>query len=212
MGTFHEPSHAAASLLFTGMLVALLSTAMRIDGQENDVSKQEDQESEVFGFTDDSAWPSIDDRVMGGVSQSRMTVRDGVARFEGTLSYEQNGGFTSVRSSPGQHDLGAFDGLALRIRGDGRTYDLRLRTDASFDGVSYRARFTPPADGRWQVVHLPFTAFAPVFRGRSVPRFPALDPAALRSFGLLLADGPAGAFWLEIDWIRAVSTGGADDR
>ncbi|HSO23470.1 MAG TPA: CIA30 family protein, partial [Chondromyces sp.] len=62
-------------------------------------------------------WPSIDDAVMGGVSSSDMTVEDGIASFRGTVSFDNNGGFASVRSRPERRDLSAFDGLIVRVRG-----------------------------------------------------------------------------------------------
>ena len=65
----------------------------------------------LFDFTDPnaaSAWHAIDDRVMGGISRS--TLRHdpaGHAVFEGTVSLERNGGFASMRSSPGERGLAA---------------------------------------------------------------------------------------------------------
>ena len=94
------------------------------------------------------AWPNIDDPVMGGRSRSRMSLEDGVAVFAGAVSLENNGGFASVRSRPAEHPLAGFEGVALRVRGDGKTYKMRLRATETFDGVSYQASFaTQP--GRW---------------------------------------------------------------
>lgn len=145
-------------------------------------------------------WRSIDDVVMGGVSSSEMSIEHGFAAFHGELSLENNGGFASVRSEPRNHDLSAFDGLVLRVRGDGKRYKVRLRTTASFDGPSYQATIQP-APGDWQEVRIPFDDFAPVFRGRRLPDHPPLDPAQVKTVGLLIADKQAGAFRLEIEWI-----------
>jgi monofunctional biosynthetic peptidoglycan transglycosylase len=154
-------------------------------------------------------WRNIDDRVMGGVSSSRMVIADGVAIFSGVVSLERNGGFASVRSTPGQHDLGDFDGLVLRVLGDGNRYSVRVRTEDSFDGVSYQAKIEPAA-GEWQEVFVPFDRFQPVYRGRLVAGYRALDPAAIRSFGLLIADKQSGPFRLEIEWIAGIRITGSD--
>ena len=144
---------------------------------------------------------AVDDRVMGGVSQSAMRASSGIAAFEGELSLEQNGGFASVRSEPEPVDLSTSEGIALHVRGDGRTYKLRMRTDRGFDGVSYQASFaTTP--GAWTTVHLPFEAFQPTYRGQVRSDVAPLDLAAVMSFGLLVADEQVGAFRLEISWIR----------
>jgi monofunctional biosynthetic peptidoglycan transglycosylase len=144
-------------------------------------------------------WASIDDVVMGGVSTSEMVLADGYASFQGTVSFENNGGFASVRSRPDRHDLSTCDGLVLKVRGDGRRYGFRLRTSASFDGVSYQAELAPPA-GEWQEVRLPFEAFGPVFRGRRVADHPPLDPAEIRTLGILIAR-QKGPFRLDIAWL-----------
>ena len=46
-----------------------------------------------------------------------------------------------------------------------------------------------------------FSAFEPVFRGRRVPDHPPLDPAEVKTLGLLIADKQAGPFRLELEWI-----------
>ena len=58
----------------------------------------------LFDFGDPAAvteWNAIDDRVMGGVSGSRLRHDPtGHAVFEGSVSLERNGGFASIRSRP----------------------------------------------------------------------------------------------------------------
>jgi NADH dehydrogenase [ubiquinone] 1 alpha subcomplex assembly factor 1 len=160
----------------------------------------------IFDFTlpeSTESWRPVDDVVMGGVSASRMVhVPDGHAVFFGTLSRENNGGFASIRCAPGQLELGDFDGVRLRVCGDGKIYRLRLRMDDGFDGLAYQASF-PTEDGAWSTVDLPFSAFRPSFRGRDVPNAPALDPGSIRQIGLMIADGQEGAFRLGIALIAA---------
>jgi monofunctional biosynthetic peptidoglycan transglycosylase len=151
-------------------------------------------------------WRSIDDAVMGGVSSSEMEISNGVAVFRGEVSLANNGGFASVRSAPRDHDLSPFDGLILRVRGDGKRYLFRLRTSRAFDGVSYQAPLEPAADV-WHEVVIPFAAFEPVFRGRRVPNHPPLDPAKVQTFGLLIAGRQTGPFRLELEWIRGFRDG-----
>ena len=164
----------------------------------------ETEERVIVDFGDrDATWRPINDSVMGGLSRGRLRVTpENTAVFEGEISLENNGGFSSVRGSLGRMDLSRFEGLAVRVRGDGREYQIRLRTDASFDGVAYRASLTPPADS-WQVVRVPFAKFAPTFRGRRPVGAPPLDVREIRQLGFLIADKQAGPFRLEIAWVRA---------
>lgn len=148
------------------------------------------------------AWTSTDDVVMGGVSSSALRVKSpGIAVFEGHLSLERGGGFASVHARLPQVDLSAYDGLEMRIRGDGRRYRARLRS-APDAAVTYQASFeTSP--GVWESIRLPFTSFRPRFHGRAIPDAPPLDLGSITSFGWIVADEQAGHFSLEIDWVRA---------
>jgi monofunctional biosynthetic peptidoglycan transglycosylase len=157
-------------------------------------------------------WYAINDGVMGGVSSGRITwTGEGTVTFEGRVSLENNGGFSSVRSRPRQLDLSRYDGLRLRVRGDGHRYKINFKTDDSFDGLLYRAVFdTQP--GRWQTIVIPFSVFEPTYRGRVVENSPALDLSRVRSLGLMISDKQAGPFVLEIDWIDGFSdSSGGDD-
>lgn len=146
-------------------------------------------------------WTSVDDRVMGGVSASRIVATPEGLEFSGAVSLANNGGFASIRARPRAYDLAGTTALLLRVRGDGQTYKLALRTDEAFDGVQYQARFATRA-GEWIEVVMPMTDFQPTFRGRQVEA-PALDPGRIRGFGLLIADRQAGPFRLVVESIRA---------
>jgi hypothetical protein len=160
----------------------------------------------LFDFTQAAAvagWSAIDDRVMGGVSQSGLRHdAAGHAVFAGTVSLERNGGFASVRAPAADLQAPGAGRYRLDVRGDGRRYKLTLRTDDAFDAVSYQAEFAPVA-GQWTRVELPLSAFAPSFRGRSVPGAPPLDPGRVRQVGLMIADGQAGDFALALRTIAA---------
>jgi hypothetical protein len=155
-----------------------------------------------FGPTDDLDWYVVNDGVMGGVSKGSLRrTDDGTGLFSGELSLANNGGFSSVRAVVGPTDLSRWEGLELRFRGDGRSYQLRLRTDDRFDGVAYRMPFST-RDGEWTTVRVRFAEFQPTFRGRIIADAPRLDPGRIHQVGFMLADKQAGAFALEIDFVR----------
>lgn len=157
-----------------------------------------------FRNPDSGYWTIVNDGVMGGRSTSSLGFTDnGTATFSGSLSLENNGGFASTRAVFENLDLTGFSGIRLRIKGDGRRYQLRIRTDGNFDGVAYRSDFDTNA-GEWTEVFLPFTGFQPTFRGR-VPRgVRPLDLANIRQIGFMLGDQIEGPFELEIAWFKAV--------
>jgi monofunctional biosynthetic peptidoglycan transglycosylase len=161
----------------------------------------------LFDFDDPAAataFDSIDDVVMGGVSSSRLEpTGDGTALFSGTVSFENNGGFASVRSKPAAWDLSAAEGLALRVRGDGRRYKLNLRTAAMADQTAYQTEFETTG-GRWQTVALPFERFEAKLRGRLQPDADPIDRSRVQTVGLMISDRQAGDFRLELGWIRTI--------
>jgi len=140
----------------------------------------------------------IDDRVMGGRSESRLRHDPaGHAVFEGEVSLADGGGFASVRSRP--LPLGDPQAVTCRIEvlGDGKRYKLSLRTDDSFDGVTYQAPIEP-VPGEWSVLRLPLASFLATWRGRPVEGGSAICPANLRQLGLVIGDRQAGPFALAL--------------
>lgn len=159
----------------------------------------------LIDFTDvdeSQRWIAINDGVMGGISQSglqRSPSATGI--FNGHLSLENNGGFASIRRSD-SYKLKGCAGIMLNVKGDGRTYQFRVKTDDQYDGIAYRALFTTEAQN-WQTIAIPFNSFCASFRGRLVPNAPALDPEKIKQIGFLLADKLHGAFCLEIVSIKS---------
>ena len=150
---------------------------------------------------DASAWPSQNDGVMGGVSTGQAEMRNGILRFFGEISLENNGGFAQVYSPTEKSDFSDFSQVRLRIKGDGRTYQFRMATEDRFRGsrIAYRSEFATE-DGEWTEVTLPFDSFVPSHHGRILSG-PELDLTSVRQIAFLLADGNAGEFDLQVDWI-----------
>jgi nucleotide-binding universal stress UspA family protein len=141
-------------------------------------------------------WHPVDDVVMGGRSRSRVEPGDGVLAFAGHVSLENGGGFASVRTEARNWGAAGAVTFVLRVRGDGRRYKLALRTGEAFDGLQYQAAFQPGSD--WSEIAVPVAAFVATFRGRAVAGAPALDPAQVRTLGLVVGERQAGEFRLEV--------------
>ncbi len=154
----------------------------------------------LFDFTDPNvanAWHAIDDRVMGGVSMSTLPHDPaGHAVFEAEVSLERNGGFASVRSSPGPRGMAGGGVSLVEVRGDAKHFKLSLLTDDGFDTLNYQAGFALSGND-WQTIRLSIATFRATFRGREVPGSPRLDPARIRQVGLMTADRQAGPFALD---------------
>ena len=189
------------------ILLALLIPAF---GSADMAMKKTEKVLVDFAAVDEQdRWLVVNDGVMGGLSQGLFAIEtDGSALFHGRLSLENNGGFSSVRRASREYDLASYIGVIFRVRGDGRTYQFRLRMSDRFDAIAFRAEFETRAD-TWTTVSIPFAAFEATFRGRRVPGAPELRPDRIVQIGFLIADQHAGPFRLSIDWIRAYASGSA---
>jgi Complex I intermediate-associated protein 30 (CIA30) len=173
---------------------------------------------ELFDFTQptldlQATWGAVDDVVMGGVSESGIRLRSGYAVFSGNVSTENSGGFASVRTRNFDPilNLSSYQGIELRVRGDGQRYKLFVRTEERWDGVGYAHSFDTIAD-EWMTIQVPFKDLVPIFRAKTVSDAP-LDTTQICSFQLMLSKfeydralNPRfipGLFALEIESIAA---------
>jgi len=150
----------------------------------------------------DTNWTTANDGVMGGLSEGGPEFLENSLLFSGTLSLKNNGGFSSIRRLI-DLDLSEYSGLVIRVRGDGRTYQARMHTDARHrgDAVAYSGEFTTEK-GAWVERKIPFDTLRQSYRGRTLEDYP-FDPGRVESVGFLIADKKAGPFRLKVEWIAA---------
>jgi NADH dehydrogenase [ubiquinone] 1 alpha subcomplex assembly factor 1 len=149
-------------------------------------------------------WYVVNDNVMGGRSEGGFTIADAELRFAGRTNTD-GGGFSSIRTRPVEFDLSNYDGIRLRVRGDGRRYTWRLSTDASRQGreIAYWADFATQ-EGTWTTVDIPFSRFVPRYRGTELDG-PELDPGQITGMGLMIYDRLDGPFELRLAAVNAFS-------
>ncbi len=152
--------------------------------------------------TPDLGWFVVNDGVMGGRSRGGFTPTGDALDFRGSTNTD-GGGFSSIRTRGLTLDLGAYDGIRVRVRGDGRRYTWRLTTDARWRGrqVGYWADLETKA-GTWTTADIPWSAFEPQWRGRKLSDLP-LDPRRIRGMGLMIYDKKDGPFALRLDRVEA---------
>lgn len=145
-------------------------------------------------------WVIVNDTVMGGRSRAQLDIYDAYLSFSGVLSLENNGGFSSIRRAQNSKTWLSDRPIKIRVKGDGRQYQLRFRTNQRVDGVHYVVRFKPKAD-ETTVFEFNQSDFVPQFRGRIIKDTPALDFANIEQVGFVIADGIAGEFMLLVERI-----------
>ena len=146
-------------------------------------------------------WATVNDNVMGGVSRGGLTISDGIGRFTGQLSMRNNGGFSSARTEIVGAALSGYDGVEMRVRGDGRVYAL-LAAPRNARG-SWQQDFR--TTGQWQTIRVAFESMALSVRGWRPANAPTLRGRDVGMLGMLIADKRTDPFELEIDWIKGYS-------
>ena len=148
------------------------------------------------GKTSKIKWNIVNDTVMGGRSSSRWSDKSSTLSFEGFLSLENNGGFASIRHDLNNINLSGTEGIFIKVKGDGRKYQFRIRSQAS-RWANYSQEFKTKKD-TVQNFYLPYKDFKPSWRGRSVRNVPTLTGKDVRGIGFLLGDKIQGKFKLDI--------------
>jgi len=143
-------------------------------------------------------WNIVNDGVMGGISRGEAYVtNESCLFFTGSISLENNGGFSSIRSFGQGFDLSDWSGIELRVKGDGRKY--------YFTSRSGRFDFWHPMETKkdeWITVRIPFRSFYATTFGRRIPGI-RLNSKSISSFGIMLFDKKDGPFTIELDYIKA---------
>ena len=188
-------------ILFANCLALLF--ACELPNVEN--SSAELIEGEVIMENFDSNnllnWNIVNDSVMGGRSQATLKlINNTYANFKGYLSLQNNGGFSSIRAYY-PPDLTNVKSIVLKVRGDGRKYNFRIRGDTG-NWASYTHSFDT-VEGEWNEIELKIDDFYPVYRGYTLKNMPLLSEVIIKEIGIMLSDKIEGSFSIEIDWIMA---------
>ena len=145
--------------------------------QETSQTSARESSSPALSFVDGmcTTFQSIDDRVMGGRSQSAMThsIELGAAIFSGELSTANNGGFASVRG-PVNWNLSRCPSVRITAASPtGGVFKLRLHDTSQVDAVSFEQNLLVPPDNKFRTYELAVDRFVGDWRGRPQPGAPA---------------------------------------
>ncbi|WP_064662914.1 CIA30 family protein [Pseudoalteromonas sp. MQS005] len=157
----------------------------------------------LFATTEANAnarWYVVNDSVMGGISNSQVLYENDNLVFTGNVSLANNGGFASIRTLL---DVQSQDitKIMLRIKGDGQTYQLRLRTNEYMDGAAYTRSFSTTKSEWLNIEFLP-EDFQLTYRGRLLEQQPTINFKDIKQLGFMIAGKQAGEFRLEVEKIE----------
>lgn len=156
----------------------------------------------IFDFSKNSnieGWRIVDDVVMGGRSSGSFTLSpEGFGLFEGQISLENNGGFSSVRYQFKKLKVNESSIIMIRLKGDGKNYQFRVKDDT---GRYYSYIFPFKTSGEWQEIEIPLKNMYPSFRGRKLD-LPNFSHDYIEEIVFLIGNKTPEKFKLQIDKIE----------
>lgn len=156
----------------------------------------------LFDFTQKSNlsnWHVVNDDVMGGMSQGNFILNEeGNAIFSGTVSLENNGGFSLLRYGIGNTDISGKTTVLIHLKGDGKKYQFRVKQNST-DEYSFITQFQ--TSGEWEIIEIPLISLYPSYRGRklTIGNFSA---DYLEELGFLIGNKKKESFQLELNCIK----------
>ncbi len=155
----------------------------------------------LFQFSEQadlSAWRIVNDGVMGGLSEGKISLNEnGHGVFTGFVSLENNGGFTMIQHAFKPVEVAEFNSLEIRLKGDGKKYQVRVKSSPS---QYYNYSHLVSTTGDWQTIRIPFSEFLPQFRGRKLSKAP-YPGEQMGEVAILIGNKQAESFRLEIEKI-----------
>lgn len=96
-------------------------------------------------------WSVTNDGVMGGLSQGGAYLSDSSIVFSGTVSLENNGGFSSLRSPYQRFELSKYTSIELKVRVTGLPFSITFSKSRRFWIPNYKY-FFEAQDNEWTVI------------------------------------------------------------
>lgn len=149
-------------------------------------------------------WRVVNDDVMGGVSKSKVEVKENSILFSGTTSLDNNGGFSSIRTTFPKGDLKDCKTMTIKFRSPNtnRSFGLSLKDSQKYYIPYYKFMFQPKSDD-WQVLKVNLKDFGYYKISEKIGNEMPLDFLEdVFNIALILSDGKEGTFQIEIDYIR----------
>lgn len=147
-------------------------------------------------------WMIVNDDVMGGISESTVTITKNSLLFKGYVSLKNNGGFASIRSSNQNFDLSNYTTVKIKFRSTGRNFALRFASSDLYYRPNYK-HFFSSSTGEWGIAELPMSNFKQYTMGRvSASNVSKQKLQNIIRIGIILSDKKEGPFEIEIDYIE----------
>ena len=195
--------HTFNSFVFVGISAAAM--LMMSCAQSSSTAMSTENKHIDFGSSMVEPWRSINDGVMGGLSEGEIAWKDTVMLWSGQTSLENNGGFASIRGPWEHHDLRAMNRAIIRCRGNGGPFKMTLETSQRWWMPYAYTSFNPNDDWQDVVIDVEDFSWSQAQMGDLRNVAPSQELGDVLRIGLMKYDGTAQPFELEVASIHFMS-------
>ena len=196
-------NHTFNSFVFVGISAAAM--LMMSCAQSSSTAMSTENKHIDFGSSMVEPWRSINDGVMGGLSEGEIAWKDTVMLWSGQTSLENNGGFASIRGPWEHHDLRAMNRAIIRCRGNGGPFKMTLETSQRWWMPYAYTSFNPNDDWQDVVIDVEDFSWSQAQMGDLRNVAPSQELGDVLRIGLMKYDGTAQPFELEVASIHFIS-------
>lgn len=148
-------------------------------------------------------WVLVSDNVMGGVSKSTLEYTENSILLSGSISLENFGGFSSIRTEYNKIDLSDYKSVTVRLKASGQKFSFTLEDNRFWFRPYYKGAINLTEENVWQEITVNFTDFKQYSIGDATGE--GMKAGCLKNIvrmGLVTTLKKEGPFSLEVDYIR----------
>jgi hypothetical protein len=152
-----------------------------------------------------SNWVLISDNIMGGVSKSKLEYTENTMVLSGNISLDNFGGFSSVKTTFGKHDLSQFKGVKIRFKSSKQKFAFTLEDNKNWTLPNYKGDFCSSKENLWEEKIIYFKDFKEYQIGE--PTAKKLKDTSLKNIvrmGIITTEKKEGPFSIEIDYVEFI--------
>lgn len=147
-------------------------------------------------------WSVTNDGVMGGLSRGNAWLSDSSVIFKGEVSLDNNGGFSSLRSSYNNLDLSGFNSAEVRLRASGLDFSITFAKSRRFYIPNFK-HVIKLKSTEWEVVTFDLDQLKEYRIGNATGN--TITPTDLKNLvgiSFINEGKKEGPFVLEVDYIK----------
>lgn len=147
-------------------------------------------------------WQVVNDGVMGGLSEGEAQLTEDSLLFKGNVSLDNNGGFSSLRSSYSKKELSKHKSVEIKYRSKGISMAMTLSVSRRWYIPNYKTGLEG-TKGKWKTVTLALEDFRKHYIGK--PMEETLRKDELKKvirYGFITDEKKYGNFEFEIDYLE----------